>query len=188
MAQLHAIDPVGVPMMELAGRLGSDVPFLLAATAGEMEACIARGRGEILEPISAGGDLNFVIHYPPIPLSTAEVYRKVADEALVAGITRVEQTVSALRMGSAGELSSKIFNRLQEPACRLEPRLRERLKWIEQLGSRGAWVTGSGSSCYGLAQSNGHARRMARNLAGRGNGLAMVARPRGRTTQREIAA
>ncbi len=57
-------------LMELGLQVGSDVPFcILGGTA------LARGRGEILEPLPPGPHLELVLVKPPQQLATAEVYR-----------------------------------------------------------------------------------------------------------------
>jgi 4-diphosphocytidyl-2-C-methyl-D-erythritol kinase len=57
-------------LIELGLALGSDVPFcLLGGTA------LARGRGEILTPLSDGPCLEMVLVKPDFQLSTAEIYR-----------------------------------------------------------------------------------------------------------------
>lgn len=57
-------------LMELGLQIGSDVPFSV------MGGCaLARGRGEILEPVGPGPQLEMVLVKPPGQLSTSEVYR-----------------------------------------------------------------------------------------------------------------
>ena len=57
-------------LLDLGLQVGSDVPFcILGGTA------LARGRGEILEPLPSGLHLEVVLVKPPQQLETAEVYR-----------------------------------------------------------------------------------------------------------------
>lgn len=60
-------------LVDLAARLGSDVPFFL--TGGEAE---VSGRGEIVTPVEDSPTADLVLLVPPFSVSTAAVYREYA--------------------------------------------------------------------------------------------------------------
>lgn len=140
-------------LMPLAAELGSDVPFFLAEGPA-----VCRGRGELIETVTGFGDLHFVIVYPPVGLSTSEVYAACCAADAPRG---VERLLSALQLGDTERAGSLLFNRLQEVAKRLSP-------WIERLSNEfakldclGHGMSGSGSSYFALCRHARHARRIA---------------------------
>ncbi len=173
-AQLMELDPCSESMMQIAEGLGSDVPFLVAAAAGTMSGCIARGRGEQLQSIAVRKDLHFVLLYPPQPLSTKEVY----EHSRVPSDPLGSQSVVDFLCGDLSRPKTAfIHNRLQSPACELEPQVVRCLAALRDAGAMSVALTGSGSTCFGLCRSAMEARRMARQLSCQGLGIAMAVRP-----------
>lgn len=154
-------------LADLAGEVGSDVPFFL-----QHAAAICRGRGERIEPCARLTGLHFVVVYPPAGLGTADVYRGCRP----AEVPRpAHALVEALwqRRSSAGRL---LHNGLEPAAARLSPwipRLEQEFARQDVLGAR---MSGSGTSYFGLCRSAGHARRVAGRLRTRGLGHVYAAR------------
>lgn len=150
-------------LAELAGQLGSDIPFFF--TGG---AAICRGRGEQIQSLGAVPPLHVVVVRPPEGLSTPAVYKACRPAATpddVAGIT------SAVQRGEAGEVARRLMNRLQQPAEQLSSAvvsLREAFARTDCLGHQ---MSGSGSSYFGIARSARHARRVAAQLQALSLGL-----------------
>lgn len=148
---------LGLKEAELAGlvaELGSDVPFFLRGAAAW-----CTGRGEIVEPLKLGRPLDLVLIAPPFGCSTAEVYRR----AVVPAETRDgEEVRAALAQGDVEGLGRLLFNRLEEPACRLQPSLAERLESLGKMGPAGRLVSGSGSCLLALCRSAAESRKLAR--------------------------
>ncbi|HOX92260.1 MAG TPA: 4-(cytidine 5'-diphospho)-2-C-methyl-D-erythritol kinase [Spirochaetales bacterium] len=75
-AVLKALDmlfPATVPagrLLELALRVGSDVPFFLGSPCQAV-----RGRGEILNPMDARDDYSLVLAHPGVSVATKDAYR-----------------------------------------------------------------------------------------------------------------
>ena len=59
----------GAELVELAGSLGSDVPFFLVG--GEAD---ASGRGEIIRPLPDSAPVDLLLAVPPFPIETARIY------------------------------------------------------------------------------------------------------------------
>lgn len=149
-------------LREIAAELGSDVPFFL----GHGPA-ICRGRGEIIEPLSALGALHFVVAKPAVGLSTADVYRACRPAEQPRG---VGELVAALRRGCLAAAGRALHNTLENAAETLSPwisRLREEFTRLSVLGRQ---MSGSGTSYFGLCQNALHARRVAARLRCRGLG------------------
>lgn len=142
-------------LLEIAARLGSDVPFsLLGATA------LGSGRGEVLTPVLARGRFEWVVAVSDEGLSTPEVYaecdrlraRRVLPEPRVP-----DQLLAALRSGDPVELGAAMYNDLQDAACSLRPSLRNTLAVGDDVGALGSLVSGSGPSVVFLARDGEHA-------------------------------
>lgn len=161
-------------LAELAAEVGSDVPFFL-----NCGAAVCRGRGEIVEAVSALPRMHFVVVKPPASLSTTEVFAKWEQHSgAAAGETdeTVERRsvagglgtlVELLRSGALAQAGRRMVNRLESAAAAMSP-------WIDRLRHElagqsfcGQLMTGSGSACFGLARSATQARRVARLLSGK---------------------
>lgn len=144
-------------LRELGARLGSDVPFFLAAT----NAAVCRGRGEIIEPVPLATALHFVIVKPPAGLSTAQVFQNC--HPAQAPNTSVE-LVRSLQSGHLAYAGREFMNRLGEPAERLCPQVLQLRQYFERLSVCGHLMSGSGTSYFGLCRNRQQARQLAGNL------------------------
>ena len=158
-------------LAELAAEVGSDVPFFLNSGAA-----VCRGRGEIVEAVSALPRMHFVVVKPPASLSTAEVFAQWEQQRDAAADETVERRseagglgtlVELLRSGALAQAGQWMVNRLESAAAAMSP-------WIDRLRHElagqsfcGQLMTGSGSACFGLARSATQARRVARLLSGK---------------------
>jgi 4-diphosphocytidyl-2-C-methyl-D-erythritol kinase len=137
----------------IASSIGSDVAFFLSPPAGW---CI--GRGELVSPELVGRTLDFVVVCPSVGLATADVYRKlVVPTSPVNG----EAVRAAVRSGDPMAIGRATFNRLEEPAFALSPRveqIRNRLAGIAPCGAR---MSGSGSAVFAVCRDRAEAVRVA---------------------------
>ena len=147
-------------LSQLAGEIGSDVPFFLGAGPA-----LCHGRGERIRRMSDIRALDFVVVCPPAGLATAEVYRHCRPAAAPRSAAEV---IAAIRSGDPRRLRQTIFNRLEAAAASLSP-------WIDRLQREfarqdclAAQMSGSGTSYFGICRHAGHARRVAARLRGRG--------------------
>jgi 4-diphosphocytidyl-2-C-methyl-D-erythritol kinase len=135
-------------LLELARRLGADVPFAL--TGGT---AIGTGRGDELSPALAQGSFSWVLALADFGLSTPQVYSELdrhrerhAQDIFPADPRPVVDTdvLQALRAGDPHMLAAAMHNDLQAPALHLEPSLAEVLELGEQNGALAGIVSGSG--------------------------------------------
>lgn len=135
-------------MLELARKLGADVPF--AFTGGT---AIGTGRGDELSPALAQGSFSWVLALADFGLPTPEVYRELdvhrerhAQDIFPADPRPVvdPDVLQALRAGDPQMLAAAMHNDLQAPALHLEPSLSEVLERGEQNGALAGIVSGSG--------------------------------------------
>ncbi len=153
-------------MLDIAGGLGSDVPFAL--TGGT---ALGTGRGELLAPVLSIGRWHWVLAVAESGLSTPDVYRELdrrrSDQIMLA-TEPLDSLINALRSGVPANLGDALSNDLQVAALALRPSLRRTLDAGEDLGSTGRVVSGSGPTCAFLASSADDAVRLAAALAGAG--------------------
>lgn len=76
-------------LLPLAAALGSDVPFFM----GRAGRALGRGRGERLTPLPPLPDAWVVVGMPSVPLSTAEMYERLATARDMAGGVVPEPTL-----------------------------------------------------------------------------------------------
>ncbi|GAB6166868.1 4-(cytidine 5'-diphospho)-2-C-methyl-D-erythritol kinase [Thermostilla marina] len=144
-------------LRRLGASLGSDVPLFLVRGAS-----FGRGRGELVTPVSGLPPMWFVIARPGFSVATAEVYRNVSvpSDPVVGNPWSV-----TLRRGSVDAIGRLFINRLEEGACRVEPRMDEFLRRLRRVPGPLWRMTGSGSCCYALCGNRRQARATARRAA-----------------------
>ncbi|MGN6326439.1 4-(cytidine 5'-diphospho)-2-C-methyl-D-erythritol kinase [Pseudolysinimonas sp.] len=135
-------------MLDLARRLGADVPFAL--TGGT---AIGTGRGDELSPALAKGTFHWVLALADFGLSTPEVYAELdahrarhrADISPAETAPTVDADVlQALRAGDPQMLAVALHNDLQAAALHLSPELGDVLELGERNGALAGIVSGSG--------------------------------------------
>ena len=144
--------------LELAARLGMDVPFFL----GRGRA-LATGRGERLRPLTSGGGYALVLVNPNFPLSTQEVYGQVP-----AGFTAAPHgtrgMLAALETRSAPRVAAALTNTLEEIVAPRVPAITRMKAALMAAGALGAVMSGSGPTVFGVARSLDHARAIRRRV------------------------
>ena len=149
-------------LLELAARLGSDVPFcLFGGTA------MGSGRGELVAPVMTRGEYWWVIVTDAGGLSTPAVYgefdrlnagRPVPDPEVP------DELLAGLRAGDAARLGAALANDLQPAALSFRPDLSELLAAGRTASAHGALVSGSGPTTVFLCDSPTHAQRVDQQL------------------------
>jgi 4-diphosphocytidyl-2-C-methyl-D-erythritol kinase len=154
--RLWQLDLTDAELASLGGEVGSDVPFFFATPAAW-----CTGRGEKVTAVPLGCPLHFVVVCPPVGLSTAEVYRRVAVPEQPLDGTAICQ---ALRAGDPAALGKLLHNRLQSAAEKLCPLVAQTCRRLEELQPLGVLMSGSGSSLFALGRDQSDAWRIARGL------------------------
>ena len=128
-------------LRRLASRIGADVPFFLGG-----RPAIATGIGDIIEPIKGLRAWPVVIIYPGFAVRTAEVYSK-----LNLRFTKCEKKLKwfDFRKLKTG-LPAYMFNDLEGVVLAQYPQIKTVKTLLEDCGARGALMSGSGSSVFGI--------------------------------------
>ena len=141
---------------ELALPLGADVPFFLL-----QRPSIARGIGEILQPIKGFPLFWYVIVSPNLAVSTAWAYKRVrlklTNKDIQGKIKSLEKAISSIPDILSNDLESVTLGKYPF-LCSIKASL-------IKLGAIGALMTGSGPSLFGLFDSAQKAREAGRMLA-----------------------
>ncbi|SDB79899.1 4-diphosphocytidyl-2-C-methyl-D-erythritol kinase [Raineyella antarctica] len=166
--RLWGLDVGTEALLDLAARLGSDVPFTaMGGTA------VGHGRGERLRPVRVDHVFHWVLVTSGTGLSTPAVFRRfdelhppqdVADPQIPDGL------LEALQAGDPVALAATLRNDLAEPALDLRPDLGATLGAGTELGALGGLLSGSGPTCAFLAADAEHARALADGFRTRGVG------------------
>ena len=149
--------PLGLPaLMQLAGELGSDVPFfLLGGTA------VAVGRGTEVYPLPDGPPRAGLVIAPELHVSTADAYRRLSAELTSKSqqnkIVSFQSQTWQGGAGRGGPTSGE--NDFESVVFRQHPALKSIKRRLEKLGAQPALMSGSGSAVFGLFQGSEQIRR-----------------------------
>jgi 4-diphosphocytidyl-2-C-methyl-D-erythritol kinase len=134
----------------LGATIGSDVPALLSGGP-----CIARGRGERVDPVAAGS-LGLVVVPFSFGVSTADAYRWWDEDGAETG-PAVDVFLRSLAPDAGRDpgawvaaVGAALHNDLQAPVARRHPAVGEARAALEQAGVAGAVMTGSGPTVVGV--------------------------------------
>jgi len=145
-------------LVQLAGELGSDVPFALVGGTA-----MGTGRGDQVSPVLARGRYYWVLALAATGLSTPAVFAEYdrLNRDLVPPDPQIAPALmAALRAGDAAALGVALSNDLQDAAVSLRPELAHTLAVGEECGALGALVSGSGPTTAFLAGDEEHALDM----------------------------
>ncbi|HEY3284174.1 MAG TPA: 4-(cytidine 5'-diphospho)-2-C-methyl-D-erythritol kinase [Armatimonadota bacterium] len=150
-------------LLGLAASLGSDVPFFLVGGCAR-----AGGRGERLTKVALPEDapLWFVLVKPDFGVGTAWAYRNLRLKET--GDSRSQAMAELLAAGSYERVGELLTNDLEGAVLPEHPSLGELKKRLLQAGARGALMSGSGSTVFGLFESEAVARAAEPRLRGVG--------------------
>ena len=149
----------------LAVDLGADVPFFL-----HTRPCIVRGIGEVLEPIEKWPKFWYVIVMPPFEVSTAWVYRN-----LKLKLTRKDQNyiVERLKKGPV-DFVHILENDLETVTCSHYPVIDRIKAYLIEAGAKGALMSGSGPSVFGVFKTKDKALLAKKHLLSKDLGKIFV--------------
>jgi 4-diphosphocytidyl-2-C-methyl-D-erythritol kinase len=130
-------------MMELAARLGSDVPFfLIGGTA------LGTGRGEQVSPIEQARSDHLLLVNPGFAVSTRDAYENLSRLTTSEASSRIPFTLRAAR--GIRELPLEASNDLEEVVLGVHPEIAEVKRRLVSLGARHALMSGSGATVFGV--------------------------------------
>ena len=133
-------------LMEFAAKLGSDIPFFIKG-----KTALCSGRGEKITPIEVRSEMNYLVIFPHINISTATIYRNLKID-LTKKIIDVSFFLDALKHRKLADISKLLYNRLEEVIFATYPDLLDVKSALDHFDFCGLSVSGSGSAFFGLCK------------------------------------
>ena len=148
-------------LIQCAEKIGSDVPFFVQASA----CALVSGRGEVLEPVTARGDLHFVVVYPDVHSPTKEAYILVDEwnDKKKDCNKPVLKELEGIYNRPVAEWS--FVNDFTAPLTCKYPMIAEALKAIKAEGACFCDMTGSGSAVFGIFDAQKSAEKAYKKLS-----------------------
>jgi 4-diphosphocytidyl-2-C-methyl-D-erythritol kinase len=146
-------------LADLAERIGSDVPAMLA----EGPVLIA-GRGELVAP-AAVAPMWWVLVSAEPGVRSPDAYRWWDEDGGGTG-PDPEPLLAAAAAGDVEALGPLLYNDLEGPVFARRPDIAAAKERVLAAGALGAVMSGSGSSVVGLARDEAHARELAAAVPG----------------------
>ncbi|MEG1908215.1 MAG: 4-(cytidine 5'-diphospho)-2-C-methyl-D-erythritol kinase [Oscillospiraceae bacterium] len=132
----------------IGAELGSDIPFCIAGGT-----CLAKGRGELLSDLKPLPMCKIIICKPRFSVSTPELFEKI-DSCAVRYHPDTQGLLSGMEHGSLLEISRRMYN-VFEGVLPTKPDDVQSIKnALLDFGALGAVMTGTGSSVFGIFDSD----------------------------------
>ena len=139
----------GTELAKMALSLGADVPFFLYG-----RPALATGIGERLAPVGPLPRLALAIVYPGVSVATASVYKN-----LNLGLTKKENQPKYFPLMANSAIERHLFNDLEAVTLQRHPEVAAAKAALVANGAKGALMSGSGSSVFGIFEDGEAARR-----------------------------
>jgi 4-diphosphocytidyl-2-C-methyl-D-erythritol kinase len=165
---MHRMYPGALSEEELAREavsLGADVPFFIRP-----EPSLTQGIGEVLEPLDWWPKVWYVLVRPPIAVSTGSVYARLKIELTT---NEYDYIFKVLKQGvfRVADLLENDLERVTESEHPVIGSIKQALK---AEGAKGALMTGSGPTVFGVFPGEEEARAAAEGMITRGLGQVFV--------------
>ena len=132
-------------LCDIAGRLGSDVPFFL--TGGT---AIGTGRGELIEPVADVEEQFILIVTPDVAVSTRDAFERMNAATLTNDQVNRILTVCRSEAESSNLHQSVLKNDFEESVFNAHPKIRRVKETLLELGAVNAAMSGSGASVFAI--------------------------------------
>lgn len=147
-------------LLQLAIRLGSDVPFFVPARPALVE-----GIGERLTPLETPRQLWMVLAVPAVAKSTGNVY-KLFDELAAVEHPNTEGMIRALAVGAPEAIGAHLGNVFEPVMLPRHPEIEAVKRSMLEHGAIGAVMSGAGPTVLGIVPDEQTGRRLQGVLAG----------------------
>ncbi|MBV9928832.1 MAG: 4-(cytidine 5'-diphospho)-2-C-methyl-D-erythritol kinase [Acidobacteria bacterium] len=154
LAALWEIETNAGELSEIGARLGADVPFFL--TGGT---ALGTGTGTEIRPLEDAPKMHLVVVAPGVQVSTAEAYNALGAPALTKVEALVNLSVSRTEADFHDSLCGVWSNDFEAVVVRLYPEIGRARERLVEAGAKRVMLSGSGSSVFGLFESEGEAGR-----------------------------
>jgi 4-diphosphocytidyl-2-C-methyl-D-erythritol kinase len=158
--ELHG-QPLGQAALQaLAAELGSDVPFFLQA-----EAAVAKGRGELIEPVAPLAALDgkaLLLVRPGFGVPTPWAYQRLAKfpDAASRPLGQADELARRLANGPLADTAGAFYNSLEAPVFDKFPLLKLLKEHALANGAEAALLCGSGSTVFAICSDTAAAKSL----------------------------
>lgn len=149
---------LGLSMEELMKRgvsLGADVPYCIMRGT-----VLAEGIGEILTPLPPMPRCQIVVAKPPVSVSTKMVYEKI-DSRRIVEHPDIDGIIEGLKEGDVTKIASCMGNVLEQVTVEEYPVIDKIKKLMNEGGAKGAMMSGSGPTVFGIFTEKSLAKKAA---------------------------
>ena len=149
---------LGLSMEELMKRgvsLGADVPYCIMRGT-----VLAEGIGEILTPLAPMPRCQIVVAKPPVSVSTKMVYEKI-DSRRIIEHPDIDGIIEGLKEGDVTKIASRMGNVLEQVTVEEYPVIDKIKKLMNEGGAKGAMMSGSGPTVFGIFTEKSLAKKAA---------------------------
>lgn len=149
---------LGLSMEELMKRgvsLGADVPYCIMRGT-----VLAEGIGEILTPLPPMPRCQIVVAKPPVSVSTKMVYEKI-DSRRIVEHPDIDGIIEGLKEGDVTKTASRMGNVLEQVTVEEYPVIDKIKKLMNEGGAKGAMMSGSGPTVFGIFTEKSLAKKAA---------------------------
>jgi 4-diphosphocytidyl-2-C-methyl-D-erythritol kinase len=154
LARLWEIETTRDELSNLGASLGADVPFFF--TGGT---ALGTGRGAEIAPLDDAPVANLLVVSPRVKISTAEGYKSLNAPALTKEIAPANLLVSRGEADFYDSFPASLANDFEPPVYRLHPEVGRARDALVAAGAKGALLSGSGSSVFGVFESSDEVAR-----------------------------
>jgi len=146
-------------LKEIGSNVGADVPLFLYG-----KPCVMRGIGSVISPIELPS-LWYLIVYPNVSISTRRVY-----EGLKIVLTKKQNDIKLVaKFNNALEISAILENDLERVGILLCPSIQTIKQRLIEAGAQGTLMSGSGSSVFGIFETEEGAIKASASLTNMGS-------------------
>lgn len=139
-------------LSELGARLGADVPFFF--TGGT---ALGRGTGAEIAPLADAPPMRLVVVTPAVKVPTAEAYKALKAPALTKAEAAVNLPISHAEADFSDFRRGGMRNDFEAVVIGLYPEIGRAKDALVAAGASAAMLSGSGSSVFGIFDSEGEA-------------------------------
>lgn len=131
-------------LQEKSVRIGADVPYCVLG-----QTALSEGIGEKLTPIDSPSQAHLVVAKPDINVSTPVVYRKLDSKESYAH-PDIDGMLDAIRRQDLAGITDRLGNVLELVTIEDYPVIAQIKQTLLQRGAKGALMSGSGPSVFGI--------------------------------------
>ena len=141
---------------ELAGKLGSDIPYCV-----RRGTVLCEGVGEIMTNVEhTSPECHVVLAKLPVSVSTVSVYKGLKWDQ-VEKHPDTKAMLEAMEEGDVAKMGKLLCNVLETVTIEMHPKIQEIKNRLMELGAEGALMSGSGPTVFALFKDREKARKAA---------------------------